>query len=134
MWSAPAEFPAPDVTRRVIEAIGRGDMTHANIAAEAGSRARVRPEIDLVGVDTAPVAGTIGAVKWLDRNDLSALRYGGAAVPGFEPGGSALAVVSRAGVAAGISGQLALCWGPESANPGTFAASRHDPRAECGTI
>jgi AAA+ ATPase superfamily predicted ATPase len=34
-----AEFPAPDVTRRVIEAVGGGDRTHANIAAEAGSRA-----------------------------------------------------------------------------------------------
>jgi hypothetical protein len=34
-----AEFPAPDITRRVIEAVGGGDRTHANIAAEAGSRA-----------------------------------------------------------------------------------------------
>src|SRR5450755_2700468 len=33
-----AEFPAPDVTRRVIEAVGGGNRTHANIAAEAGSR------------------------------------------------------------------------------------------------
>jgi uncharacterized protein len=38
-----AEFPAPDMTRRVIEAIGGGDRTHANIAAEAGSRAGVIP-------------------------------------------------------------------------------------------
>jgi uncharacterized protein len=38
-----AEFPAPDMTRRVIEAIGGGDRTHANIAAEAGSRAGVVP-------------------------------------------------------------------------------------------
>jgi uncharacterized protein len=34
-----AEFPAPDVTRRVIEAVGGGNRTHGNIAAEAGSRA-----------------------------------------------------------------------------------------------
>jgi len=34
-----AEFPAPDVAHRVIEAVGGGDRTHANIAAEAGSRA-----------------------------------------------------------------------------------------------
>ncbi len=34
-----AEFPAPDTTRRVLEAVGGGNRTHANIAAEAGSRA-----------------------------------------------------------------------------------------------
>jgi AAA+ ATPase superfamily predicted ATPase len=34
-----AEFPAPDVARRVIEAVGGGNRTHANIASEAGSRA-----------------------------------------------------------------------------------------------
>jgi len=38
-----AEFPAPDMARRVIEAIGGGDRTHANIAAEAGSRAGLIP-------------------------------------------------------------------------------------------
>jgi uncharacterized protein len=38
-----AEFPSPDMTRRVIEAIGGSDRTHANIAAEAGSRAGVIP-------------------------------------------------------------------------------------------
>jgi AAA+ ATPase superfamily predicted ATPase len=38
-----AEFPAPDVTRRVIEAVGGGNRTHANIAAEAGSRAGAVP-------------------------------------------------------------------------------------------
>ena len=38
-----AEFPAPDTTRRVIEAVGGGNRTHANIAAEAGSRAGAVP-------------------------------------------------------------------------------------------
>ena len=38
-----AEFPAPDMTRRVIEAIGSGNRTYANIAAEAGSRPGVIP-------------------------------------------------------------------------------------------
>ena len=38
-----AEFPAPDMTRRVIEAIGGGDRTYANIAAEAGSQAGIIP-------------------------------------------------------------------------------------------
>lgn len=34
-----AEFPTPDQTRRVLEAVGGGDRTHANIAATAGGRA-----------------------------------------------------------------------------------------------
>ncbi|MET8797279.1 ATP-binding protein [Nocardia sp. NPDC004568] len=34
-----AEFPSPDQTRRVLEAVGGGDRTHANIAATAGGRA-----------------------------------------------------------------------------------------------
>lgn len=33
-----AEFATPDQARRVIEAVGSGDRTHANIAATAGSR------------------------------------------------------------------------------------------------
>jgi hypothetical protein len=38
-----AEFPSPDLTRRVLEAIGGGDRTHANIAATAGSRQGALP-------------------------------------------------------------------------------------------
>ena len=45
-----AEFPAPDVTRRVIEAVGGGDRTHANIAAEAGGRAGAIPSGTLTPV------------------------------------------------------------------------------------
>jgi uncharacterized protein len=45
-----AEFPAPDATRRVIEAVGGGDRTHANIAAEAGSRAGAIPSGTLTPV------------------------------------------------------------------------------------
>jgi hypothetical protein len=234
-----AEFPAPDMTRRVIEAIGGGDRTYANIAAEAGSRAGVipsgtlspvlhrlaaekhvlaadepvsvragkpmlyrvadsnlrfylgigraaqdwsrrgrpeparallrrrwgswrgravepvvrealslsaaelpwpeaitvggwwnrafNPEIDLVGADRAPVARTIyyaGSVKWLDQpldeRDLAALQRDAVSVPGFEPGRSALVAVSRAGMSAAVSSQLALCWGP----PDVVAAFR----------
>ncbi|MGH3931709.1 MAG: DUF234 domain-containing protein, partial [Pseudonocardiaceae bacterium] len=33
-----AEFPAADQARRVLEAVGSGDRTHANIAAAAGGR------------------------------------------------------------------------------------------------
>ena len=61
-----AEFPAPDMTRRVIEAIGSRDS----------------------------------------------LQRATTAIPGFEPGRTALAAVSRTGVSASASGQLALCWGP----------------------
>ena len=226
-----AEFPMPDMTRRVIEAIGGGDRTYANIAAEAGSRTGMipsgtlspvlhrlvadkhvlaadeplsvragkpmlyrvadsnlrfylaigraaqewsrrgrpapaktllrrrwaswrgravepvirealslsagdlpwpeaiavggwwnrafQPEIDLVGADRAPVAREIyyaGSVKWLDRpfddHDFAALQRDAIAVPGFEPGRTGLAAVSRAGVASGVSRQLALCWDP----------------------
>lgn len=33
-----AEFPDPDLARRVLEAVGAGERTHANIAAAAGGR------------------------------------------------------------------------------------------------
>jgi uncharacterized protein len=39
-----AEFPAPDTARRVIEAVGGGNRTHANIAAEAGGRTGAIPQ------------------------------------------------------------------------------------------
>jgi uncharacterized protein len=45
-----AEFPAPDVTRRVIEAVGGGNRTHANIASEAGSRTGAIPSGTLTPV------------------------------------------------------------------------------------
>jgi hypothetical protein len=45
-----AEFPAPDTARRVIEAVGGGNRTHANIAAEAGSRAGIVPSGTLTPV------------------------------------------------------------------------------------
>ena len=224
-----AEFPAPDVARRVIEAIGGGDRTHANIAAEAGSRAggipsgtlspvlhrleaekrvlaadrplSVRggkpilyriadsnlrfylgigraaqeltrrgrpsqakallrrrwaswrgraaeplirealslaaedlpwpeatavggwwnrafdPEVDLIGADRAPAAGTIyyaGSVKWLSRpfneTDLATLQRGAMAVPGFDPAQTALIAVSPSGLTGNASERLALCW------------------------
>ncbi|MEU7140979.1 ATP-binding protein [Nocardia sp. NPDC046473] len=38
-----AEFPAPDQARRVLEAIGNGERTHATIAATAGSRSGALP-------------------------------------------------------------------------------------------
>jgi hypothetical protein len=38
-----AEFPQPDQARRVIEAVGAGERTHANIAAAAGGRGSAVP-------------------------------------------------------------------------------------------
>jgi uncharacterized protein len=38
-----AEFAAPDASRRVLEAVGGGDRTHADIAATAGSRQGALP-------------------------------------------------------------------------------------------
>ena len=38
-----AEFPAPDQARRVLEAVGSGDRTHANIGATAGSQSGALP-------------------------------------------------------------------------------------------
>jgi hypothetical protein len=45
-----AEFPAPDIARRVIEAAGGGNRTHASIAAEAGSRSGAVPSGTLTPV------------------------------------------------------------------------------------
>ncbi|MFE1959965.1 ATP-binding protein [Streptomyces sp. NPDC059479] len=78
------------------------------------------PEIDLVGADRAPVAGTLffaGSVKWLtspfDQHDLTALEQGAAQLPGFVPGSTGLVVASRAGMTAGIaSDRVGLVWGP----------------------
>jgi hypothetical protein len=224
-----AEFPSPDTARRVLEAVGGGNRTHANIAAEAGSRAgaipsgtlspilhrltvdkhvlaideplsvkagkpalyRVAdtnlrfylavgrpahelsrrgqparaaalirhrwaswrgravepvirealslaaddlpwpeatavggwwnrafdPEIDLVGADRAPVARHlyyVGSAKWLDqpfdRHDAGELQRDAARVPGFDPSGTALVAVSRAGYADPDPGPFALRW------------------------
>lgn len=38
-----SEFPRPDASRRVLEAVGAGDRTHANIASAAGSREGALP-------------------------------------------------------------------------------------------
>lgn len=81
---------------------------------------RFSPEIDLVGADRAPVAGTVffaGSVKWLgspfDRHDLAALAQGAVEIPGFEPGAARLAVVSLTGTADAVTGDdaVGLVWG-----------------------
>lgn len=79
------------------------------------------PEIDLIGADRAPIAGTLffaGSVKWLaspfDQHDLAALQKGSAQVPGFAPGSSdRLVVVSLSGTARpmGHGDGVGLVWG-----------------------
>ena len=97
-----------------------------------------QPEIDLVGADRAPVAREIfyaGSVTWLDRpfddHDFAALQRDAMAIPGFEPGRTGLAAVSRAGAASGVAPQLALCWGPRdvvAAFSGSGAGAREELR------
>ncbi|HEU5157683.1 MAG TPA: ATP-binding protein [Streptosporangiaceae bacterium] len=53
-----AEFPNPDLSRRVLEAIGAGDRTYANVAATAGSRAGALPSGTL-----SPLLHTLTAEK-----------------------------------------------------------------------
>ncbi|MFE7275553.1 ATP-binding protein [Streptomyces sp. NPDC057623] len=81
---------------------------------------RFSPEIDLVGSDRAPVAGTVffaGSVKWLatpfDQGDLTALAQGSAEIPGFAADPASLAVVSLSGTTAAVAaGGVGLVWGP----------------------
>lgn len=94
------------------------------------------PEIDLIGADHAPVAREIyyaGSVKWVDRpfdeHDLSALQRDAIAVPGFVPGRTGLAAVSRSGAASAVSRQLTLCRGPRdvvAAFSGSGESARQD--------
>ena len=78
------------------------------------------PEIDIVGADRTGVAGQIffvGAIKWLespfDRHDVAHLAHSAAAVPGYVPGDTGLAVVSLSGRARSLeAGAVQLEWGP----------------------
>ncbi|MGP4010773.1 AAA family ATPase [Streptomyces sp. 4N124] len=80
---------------------------------------RFSPEIDLIGADRAPVAGSLhfaGSVKWLaspfDQHDLTALMQGAAQVPGFTPGATGLAVVSLSGTTGAVNESgVGLVWG-----------------------
>lgn len=79
---------------------------------------RFDPEVDVVGVDRAPVAGAVrfaGSVKWLsspfDMHDLSDLIRSAPQIPGFAPGSSGLVAVSRSGTAL-PPGSVDLVWSP----------------------
>jgi hypothetical protein len=75
------------------------------------------PELDLVGADREPVAGTIhfiGSIKWLegrafDKHDYDALARSALAVPGADPK-TPLVAVSRSGF---DDLPLATRWGPD---------------------
>ncbi|MEU6140275.1 ATP-binding protein [Streptomyces sp. NPDC047081] len=81
---------------------------------------RFSPEIDLIGADRAPVAGTVffaGSVKWLaspfDNHDLATLVQGAAEIPGFAPDTTKSAIVSLSGTTASVAaGEVGLVWGP----------------------
>ncbi|MFJ7075379.1 ATP-binding protein [Streptomyces sp. NPDC098781] len=81
---------------------------------------RFTPEIDLVGADRAPVAGSVffaGSVKWLatpfDQHDLTTLAQGAGEIPGFPSDCAGLAVVSLSGTTAAVTGDtVGLVWGP----------------------
>ncbi|WP_200308110.1 AAA family ATPase [Streptomyces adelaidensis] len=82
---------------------------------------RFSPEIDLIGADRTPIAGSVffaGSVKWLaspfDQHDLATLRRDAAQVPGFTPDtGGRLAVVSLSGTAGPLGDRdgVELVWG-----------------------
>lgn len=115
---------------RAVEPLVRDSMALAGIRGrlpwpdveEVGGwwNRRFDPELDLVGVDRAPVARRIrfvGSVKWLDspfdRHDHASLLRAAPAVPGFSAGHTGLAVVSRSGLAGGLGADVAdLVWGP----------------------
>jgi uncharacterized protein len=76
------------------------------------------PEIDLVGADRGPVAKQIlfaGSIKWqdgpFDRHHLTALRRDAEAIPGFDPSGTGLVIVSRSGTDLADE-PVDLTWGP----------------------
>ncbi|WP_328748833.1 AAA family ATPase [Streptomyces sp. NBC_00285] len=78
------------------------------------------PEVDLVGADRAPVAGTVhfaGSVKWLttpfDQADLTTLTQGASEIPGFISDIANVAVVSLTGTTSAVKARdVGLVWGP----------------------
>ncbi|MEV5711862.1 ATP-binding protein [Actinoallomurus sp. NPDC052274] len=82
---------------------------------------RFDPEVDLVGADRAPVAGTVffaGSVKWLtspfDGHDLAAVRRAVVQIPGYEPALTGLVVASLNGLGEDVEERsVDLLWGPE---------------------
>lgn len=78
------------------------------------------PEVDLIGADRRPVAGTVyfaGSIKWLvspvDGRDIADLATAAAQVPGFDRERCGLVVVSHSGLAPTVDTSLVdVHWGP----------------------
>jgi len=66
-----------------------------------------------------------------DNTDFAALQRDAIIVPGFEPGRTRLAAVSRAGATSGVAPQLALCWGPRDVVAAFSTLAGH---ADGGTV
>jgi hypothetical protein len=88
------------------------------------------PEVDLVGTDSEPVAGTVhfcGSVKWCDcapfgRREYDRLVRDAVAVPGAAED-TALVAVSRSGFVSELP--LAAAWGPDELVAAWSRASGH---------
>ncbi|MGW6741079.1 ATP-binding protein [Streptomyces sp. NPDC055025] len=121
-WASWRGRAAEPLIRESLElAAAEGDFLWPETEAVGGWWNRqFSPEIDLIGADRAPVAGSLffaGSVKWLatpfDQHDLATLEQGAARVPGFIPGTAGLVVATRAGMTAGITpDRVGLLWGP----------------------
>ncbi|MGW1997460.1 ATP-binding protein [Embleya sp. NPDC001921] len=122
-WAAWRGRAVEPLVREALElAAGEGALPWDDIEAVGGWwNRRFDPEVDLVGVDRAPVARhvrLVGSVKWLagpfDRHDMADLATAAPQVPGFTVGGTALAVVTLSGLAPDVPTEpIGVIWGPD---------------------
>ncbi|GAA0976691.1 ATP-binding protein [Acrocarpospora macrocephala] len=106
-WTAWRGRAVEPLIRESLEFAGlAGDLPWPEVAAVGGWWNRqFDPEIDLVGTDSAPVAGRIffaGSIKWLntpfDGHDLDILRRAATQIPGYDPLATGLVVSSLNGL------------------------------------
>jgi hypothetical protein len=110
------------LVREALEAAAiAGDLPWPDVTAVGGWWNRqLDPEMDIVGVDRAPIARQIsfvGSIKWLgtafDSHDLATLTRGAAHVPGFDVATTGLVAVSASGFTDNIAESLVLAWTPD---------------------
>ena len=120
-WTAWRGKAVEPLVREALELTAlAGDLPWRDVAAVGGWWNRAfNPEVDLIGADRSPVAGQVlfaGSIKWIgsafDRHDLHELTRGAAAVPGFEPKRTGLAVVSLNGADPSVADAVDLVWTP----------------------
>ncbi|GAA1397085.1 ATP-binding protein [Catellatospora coxensis] len=121
-WSSWRGRAVEPLVREAMElAAAAGDLPWSQVTAVGGWWNRqFDPEVDLVGVDRAPVAREVafaGSIKWLsgpfENRDLSALVTSAAQIPGFDPASAGLAVVSLSGLAPDVERtRVQVVWGP----------------------